>query len=294
MTDFKILICRFADARAKINYVPSWKRYGTPVIWTKYDIKETDMRVKTASFTSPTFYDLTTGLFAVLFQSKYHENFSGLVLDVEYDEETGLYTYQCQDWSRQYISKFEIWTKQMPLYQILQYLVSKGGVSLSKPTSKQKKEFKTQLSGLKALGRYNQALYKGNIYGRNPMEDKINMIGRDKSWIEVIRSLVFSRLGYFDIWFNDKGILQIEPISKTDWENTGLVLTGGTYHDRKFKFSTTNAITNVVVNKDGLNIGYTVTSEQELGLDLRAFFGNIVASVTDSSESSTNKNRRSL
>ena len=67
------------------------------IFYTKYNIKETDMRVKTATFTSPEFFDLTTGVFVVLISSKWHENFSGRILDVEYDEETGLYTYQCQD-----------------------------------------------------------------------------------------------------------------------------------------------------------------------------------------------------
>ena len=123
----KIYICRFIDATAKVNYVPSWKKYGIPVIYTKYDIKETDFRIKTASFTSPTFYDLTTGKYAVLIQSKYHENFGGILLDVEYDEDKGLYTYQCQDWSRQYISKFEMWTNSVKLYNVMLWLVSKGG-----------------------------------------------------------------------------------------------------------------------------------------------------------------------
>jgi hypothetical protein len=80
-----------------------------------------------------------------------------------------------------------------------------------------KDRFKPVLSGLKGIGHYDQSLYEGNKYKGNPFKNKPKFIARGKTTIEVIRSLVFSQLGFFDIWFNDRGILQIEPISKKDW-----------------------------------------------------------------------------
>ena len=101
-----IQIKRFSDASKQNLYMSSWSG-AKNIPYSKYSIKESDMRVKTANFTSPQYLDLTTGLHAIRIISKYHENFGGIVLDVDYDENTGLYTYQCQDFSRLYMDKFE-------------------------------------------------------------------------------------------------------------------------------------------------------------------------------------------
>ena len=79
----KILIGVANDARIWNKVMLKWKTC-LEVHYTKYQIKETDMRVKTATFTSPDYIDLTTGLYYVLISSKYHENFSGVILDVDY------------------------------------------------------------------------------------------------------------------------------------------------------------------------------------------------------------------
>ena len=94
------------DNPSVLNIIGSWKK-AQVMPYSKYDIKESDFRVKTATFTTNHYIDLTTGQYAILISSKYHENFSGVILDVDYDEDKGEYTYQCQDWSRRYIGKFE-------------------------------------------------------------------------------------------------------------------------------------------------------------------------------------------
>ena len=264
-----------------------WKNGETcsQIVYTKYNIKETDFRIKTATFTTTDFFDLTTGAFIVLISSKWHENFAGRILDVEYDEDTGLYTYQCQDWSRTYIGKMET-VGTTELYKLLRILITMGDVGVN-PTKKQLKTFKKVLSGLRPIELYDQSLYEGNRWKGNPFKQKVSLIARDKPVIEIIRSLVYNSLGYFDVWFSESGVLQIEPISKKDWENTGLVLTDSEYYNRKFKFRTTNAITGVVVNGSDMTQGHGYSSEGLVGIELSLFFGRNFTSISDPNKNNT-------
>ena len=285
-----IYVARYSNA-SNPNALISWKK-KIKMWYSKYNIKESDMRIKTASFDSPQYIDLTTGLYAVKIVSKYHENFAGVILDVDYDEDKGMYSYQCQDFSRLFVGKFELIANKIKIYNLLRILLTRGGVG-EKPTKKKLKKYKKQLSGLKALSRYNQSLYKGNKYKGNPFNKNISLIARNKSIIEVIRDIVFNSLGYFDVWFNDNGVLQIEPLSRTDWENTGLHLTNKEIADRKFKFSTTNAITKVFANGTDAKMGNVFKSPEIVGLDLTAFFGNISTSVSNQSNSTKSSTGKS-
>jgi len=284
----KIRLLSVTDSRKWGAYVESglWKE-APELKYTKYNIKESDMRIKTATFTSPDYIDLTTGRYLILISSIYHENFSGFVLDVDYDEETGLYTYQCQDWSRSFISKFQsVITGQVPIYDLLIMYITQMNLWITKGSfsSKLKNKEREVLSGLKPLWRYDQSLYEGNLYKGNFFKQKPKMIIRDKSFIEAIRDLVFGSLGFYDVWFNDRGILQITPLSKTDWENTGLHLTTGSALKSTYKFSTTNAITRVVVNGQGTDAakGYNLNDIPGHGeLNLALFFGNVSTSISD-------------
>ena len=95
----RLLLFRKDNANGFINF--NLVRGYDTLKFTKFQIKETDLRVKTATFSSPTYVDLTTGQYCILLLSPYHENFGGVILSVEYDEDNDLYNYQCQDWSRQ-------------------------------------------------------------------------------------------------------------------------------------------------------------------------------------------------
>ena len=94
----RLLVFRKVKANSFINFDLGGGH--NTIKFTKFQIKETDLRVKTATFSSPTYLDLTTGQYGVLLLSPYHENFGGVILSVEYDEDNELYNYQCQDWSR--------------------------------------------------------------------------------------------------------------------------------------------------------------------------------------------------
>ena len=281
-----IQIKKFSDASKQNLYMSSWSG-AKNIPYSKYSIKESDMRVKTANFTSPQYLDLTTGLHAIRIVSKYHENFGGIVLDVDYDENTGLYTYQCQDFSRLYMDKFEAIFSKIKLYNLLKLIISSGKSSHKNKFSR--KGVTGVLSGLRALKKYDQSLYPNQHYKGNPFNKNVDLLMRDKSRIEVIRSIVFNSLGFYDVYFNDRGILQIEPLSRTDWESTGLHLSSTEYANRKFKFSTANAITSVWVNASGDKVGKKYTSKDLTKLDLKAFFGTVTTSISDPVQKSATK-----
>lgn len=281
-----VQIKRFSDASKTIK-IMNWKG-AQKIPYIKYNIKESDMRIKTATFSSPQYLDLTTGLFAIRIVSKYHENFAGLVLDVTYDEKKGTYDYQCQDFSRFYISKNELIVAKKPIWKVLMALITHGKLKINKKMSR--KGYTKILSGLRAIKKYNQSLYPKQHYKGNPFLKNISFIARDKTTIEVIRDIVYSSPGYFDVYFNDRGILQIEPLSKIDWENTGLHISNDEFSDRKFKFSTTNAITGVRINGTDAKGGKTIWDSDVLNkLYLTAFFGTNITSISNPIQSKATK-----
>lgn len=275
--------------------------------WSKYQIKETDMRTKTATFSSPNYIDPTTGLYCVLISSPMHEDFGGVILSVEYDKNSGVYDYQCQDYSRFYQSQFELITNaKTTIHRVLQCLVSRGGVSaFGKVSKKQLNEYKDELSGLRPAYQYDQKYWryktkmvnkinkmsseKQKQYTFNPMTDKPLMIIRNKSFIEAIRDIVYGSGAYIDVYFNKYGVLKIEPYFITDLFQTGLHLTTPEVASAKYKFDTTNIITGVTITGDKLDVGSYKTSKQLVNLDLSAFFGTLVTSVKGDTDNNTDK-----
>ena len=275
-----IYISRKSNAnQAGITWV---SKHLTP--WVKYQIKETDMRQKTASFTSNQYIDLTTGVYCVLITSPYHEDFSGIILKVEYDEETGLYEYQCQDWSRSYQSKFTLVSTNSTVQRLLKYMITRGGIPITGNITKtQEKTYKNMLSGLRPAYQYEQKYWgvdsKKNF---NPMSEKRKMVVQDKSWIEAIRDLVYGSGAYIDVYFDKYGILHIAPYHKTDLFSTGLFLTSAKTSSRKFSFDTTNVITGTIVkSEDALKNGKYYSSTNLINLDLSAFFGDLRTTVAN-------------
>lgn len=288
-----ILITRKANAQALD--VP-WNNYIN-IVWEKYQIKETDFRVKTASFTTPQYLDLTLGTFAVLITTPLHEDFGGVVMSVDYDSTTGLYTYQCQDWSRVYQGKIDV-VCNVTVHRLLRYLMTQGGIPLTGSISKAKlKKYKKVLSGLRPAYQYSQKAF-GSTFDFNPMTVKKKQIIRNKSWIEAIRDLVYGTGAYIDVYFDKYGRIQIEPYAKDDFFNTGLLLTANEITEYSESFNTTNIITGVTVQStDKTKNGKHYTSRDLIGIDLSAIFGNLTAVIDNpdqqtsstSSKSSTGK-----
>ena len=267
--------------------ITTWKK-KKPIYWDKYQIKETDMRVKTATFTSPNKIDLTDGQYRVLITCKGHENFGGIIISDEYDEDTGLYNYQCQDFSRLYQSKFNLMAKNVKIYNLVRYLITQGGIPYNKKaTKKQLKKYKKILSGLRPAHQYEQKYY-GSTIKFNPMTQKISVKIKDKSWIQALRDVLYGTGAYIDIYFDIYGVLHVAPYHKKDLFNSGLHIAPREIASRKFKFDTTNIITGVVYEYNGKFGNYS--SSQLVGMDLTAFFGNIKDSVTSNTETKKKTN----
>ena len=283
-----ILVCRKGDAR---NLWVDWKNYNN-IHWSKYQIKETDFRSKTASFTTPQYLDLTTGVFCVMVTTPMHEDFGGIIIDVKYDHKTGLYEYQCQDHSRAYQGKFELINIKKSVHRILQFLITQGGVSTVGAVSKVKlNEFKKVLSGLRPAYQYEQK-YWGSTINFNPMTEKSRMIFRGKSWIEAIRALVLGSGAYIDVYFDKYGIIHIEPYTKDDFFNTGLYLTTPEIAEATQEFDTTNIITGARVHStDKTKIGNVYGSSTLINLNLTAIFGNLYTSIDNPNQSTTSSSK---
>ena len=286
--DTHIFISRKALAR---QIWIDWKN-KEEILWTEYDIGESDMRQKTAKIVTPQYIDLTTGQYCVLITAPDHEDFGGIFLsdEFEYDEEKGLYTYQCQDHSRAYQGKHDTIIKNTKLHRLLQNLITRGGYPVTgKVKSSVKKKWKKVLSGLRPAYQYDQSLY-GSTFRFNPMTNPVTAIIRNQSWIETIRNLVYGTGAYIDVYFDKYGILHIEPYHKDDFYNTGLYLTTPEIASAKFKFDTTNILTGVIVqNTDNTKIGNWYGSSSLFNLDLSVFFGKLNGMISNPNQSTTNK-----
>lgn len=266
----------------------NWEDYDV-IPWEKYEIKETDMRVKTATFTSPQYLDLTTGQYCVLITSKLHEDFGGVVLKVEKTVD-GLYNYTCQDFSRSYQSKVDtVLCGDVTVHRYLQRLLTKANIPIKgKITKAMKKQWSKQLSGLRPAYQYEQK-YWGSTINFNPMTQKPLMMIRNVTEIEAIRDLVFGSGAYIDVYIDKYGIIHIEPYTKDEFFNTGLVLTTPEIATNfKRTFDTTNIITTVRVHDtDKFQSGNSYSSQTLTGLNLCAFFGNVGASIDNPNKDTT-------
>ena len=288
--DYQIYIASMGYSdRLYMGYDKKYADKWTRVPFTKYQIKESDFRVKTASFTSPMNIDLTGGRVLVRIVSTKHENFIGIILDDDYTEnKDGTYTYKCQDMSREYISKLGgVYAGDVTNHRILLTLLTGNDIPLKlKITDEIKEWYGVMWSGLRALYKY-AGSYMGNPVSLNMMAQKPKMIIRNQPVIETIRQIANAQ-AYVDVYFNSKGLLQIEPININDWKQTGLHLEVAETSERQFSFDTTNVITKVLVNptnQTGSARGYH--SKNIIGLNLASFFGRNDTSTSNPSQSSS-------
>lgn len=256
--------------------------------FVKYQIKETDRRIKTASFTSSEYFDVTKGKLIVVISSKYHENFVGIILNCEYDEDNGVYTYNCQDWSRTYISTSYSFSKNVTYYELIQARLIKYSGKYPIPESTLK-EYSKVLSGLHPLSEYKQQPFK-NIESFNPLESKPQLI-TDKSGIELIRDICFQEGACIDVYFNNNGILQIEPYTPEKWMGEGVYLTTSSLASYTLKADITNIITTVLVKQeDKLTFPRWYKSKELLGIDLTAIFGSVGTLIDNPNNSNQSNN----
>ena len=268
---------------------------GQQVQFEKYQIKETDLRKKTATFTTPHYFDLTKGKTCIVIASPYHENFGGVILNVDYDQKTGLYSYQCQDHSRTWQSKINL--RQLgkySYYQIIQSLLcSYTDKGFNVPKSVLKKH-STILSGLRPLSSYDEKKLGGKLK-LNGLATKNQLIMEKTSVIDIIRNLAFAGSGaYIDVYIDEWGIVHLDPVNKDKWLTSGIYITTPELAESKLKFDATNIITGVtVLNENKKKEGKYFDSSSLLGINLSAYFGDLVTTVDNPNNTNTNKSANS-
>ena len=216
--------------------------------FTSYEITETDPRVKTAKFTSNQYVDITLGRSWIYITSPYHENFGGQILKVDYDKNTQLYTYQCQDGRRQYISKNRtLVERNIKVYDVLEGLLISPSItdSFTIPISDETRKFYAPLlTGLRPMDAYNIPL--------SPVMKPINKLSEQcpeilsyDRIIDQIMALAHYGETPTDVYFTPDGVCHIDPVDLNVWLKSGLKLTHSDLAHYKYGFDATNIITGV-------------------------------------------------
>lgn len=286
----RLLVFRKVNAETFINF--DLGVYYYKLKFTKFQIKETDLRVKTATFSSPNYLDLTTGQYCILLLSPYHENFGGVILSVEYDEDNKLYNYQCQDWSRQWLSKtsFNIPSNTVDIYHILWSLLTRNGLKVTKKyTMKDIKKlgYSHRLSGLRPAYQYYEP-YWGGYLKINTMTMKPSYYSRDLTNMEQMRTLIYGNTDLIDLHVDEYGVVHFDPIHVNDFTKGLIELPFEITTNRKFKFDVTNIISRVNVDTGDLSYG-VYSSEDLLGLDLFPFVGIVTSTIQRENSTTTIK-----
>ena len=254
------------------------------IYFTNYEILDTDPRTMTAKFTTDKYIDLTKGRAWVYITNPYHINFGGRILDIDYDKNTGLYTYQCQDGRRQYISKGRTITTSGVIYDLLEALIIKpafkGYINKFPIGDEYRKVYSRQLSGLHPIGDYDN-LISGALKFDNKFKERVDTLSYD-SLIDKIMN--YSHYGGFptDVYFTPDGIIHIDPIDLDYWLSHGIKLTHSDLVHYKYGFDTTNIVTGVAVKDPNNNKVY---DEWE---DLIFYFGINNAIIDQTTKSTGN------
>ena len=299
----KIYVGGYPDASGGVLLAPNVMQQLDDFIpdgitFTDYEITETDRRTKTAKFTTPQHLDLTSYFTYVVITSPYHEDFGGVILSIDYDADKDLYTYQCQDWRRQYLTKGRVIVPNETIkkYDFIESTIilpfTTGTINIPLSTE-QKKQYAYALSGLRPLQEYNVRV--GALKALNYLDRPLPTLLSYDSHIDKIFNVALSSSNNLDIWFDKFGVIHLDPIDWDYWLNTGLLLTTENIAEYKYGFDTTNILTGVrVKNADnsGTHIFYNNytydgdTVGKKVSDDLAIIFGKH-NSVIDGPKTST-------
>ena len=273
------------------NIVDMMRNAGGDIFFTEYEITETDRRTKTAKFTTPHYFDLTSNFTFLIITSPFHEDFGGVVLSVTYDKSTGLYTYQCQDWRRQFSSKNRTVGSNAIIYDVLESLIVKPYMSpndyISFPISDSvRKQYARALSGLHPLNDY-YVQASPYITPDNYLSRRADFLGVDTG-INRIFNLALYHQNNLDIYFDKYGIIHLDPLDMDSWLNTGIHLVHNDIVHYKYGFDTTNILTSVYVQRGDNGTPHRFDD----ALSLSVFFGSnsTILNAPQSNTKSTNNN----
>ena len=269
-----IKLCRIEN-----GVVSPWKGLQ----FTKYQIKESDMRIKTFTFTSPEYLDLTRGRLFVEIICEGHENVVGIALSVEEDPDTGLYNYQCQDLNRMLTQKKFSRFVNKSVYDTLKAILKNYSSYIGTEN-----RLWSDLS-LKPKKEYLQKEYEG-IQSFNPMDKTIDVIYDKVTYGDQIRSLLFDNNVFVDFYFPGASTYPvIEPYSPDEWLGKGLYFTTPELASYNMKFDITNIITGVAVKPTDTKTGNTTLyqSKDLLGVNLSVFYGTMQTTIDNPTQNNS-------
>ena len=290
-------------------------QWTTPleVMFSEFTITETDLRVKTATFESPYDIDLTRGRVCCWIQRKYGDNFGGVILTKEFNKDTGMYSYTCQDWNRLLNSKvYVILGGDITAYDIIKILLVKMGLSTDGlhdidyydytlqeiPDDDDPSESLTQSDSKNVVSANTPADddnenkksrdvgtskdEAGKDTKNNPFKLKPMGLYDKMTALDFIRTLILKAGATIDFYMDENGVPRFDKYEKDTWLKKRWYFVDTDVYDAKLKFDLTDMITQVAVKRvDPLNPNATLyTSEKLVGVNLAKYFG-VMGDVVD-------------
>lgn len=279
----------------------SWRK-AQLLPFISYDIDEQDYREKTANIKTVYHLDLTAGTYIVLIVGK-HENFAGVILTEDYDNNNNTYTYKCKDFHVLYRDKFTKTYKKANGRRILTDLLTFNQIAQVKSSKAKEKKlekdkvtgypqkylemFSRQLNGMRPNSKYEMKNY-GAKETFNPLtkQYKNQKIENQTLW-DLIKAYTIGTGAFLDLYLNDYGTVMIEPFDIVNWRKPKYEITN-IYNNMKFKSSTENIVTDVTI--EGEN--YTTLDITGGKYELNDIFIQNVSSITVEKKTTTKKENK--
>lgn len=293
-------------------YHPDQWTLPEEILFSEFTVTESDLRSKTAEFTSPYDIDLTKGRVCCWIQCKYSENFGGVVLSKEFNKDTGLYEYTAQDWNRLLNSKvYVILAGDITTYDIIKILLVKMGLSTdglheidyyddtlqeipddddpsesltasddSKVSSASTPAEETNDSGKTRKFGTSKNEYKD--IKKNPFKIKPEGLYDKLTALDFIRTLILKAGATIDFYMDENGVPRFDKYKKDDWLKERWIFVDTDVYDVKLKNELRDMVTQVAIKRvDPLNADSTLyTSEKTLGVNLAKYWG-VMGEVVD-------------
>lgn len=229
-------------------YYKDWPRNATDnfnwnnayqIPFEKFSIDEGDHENRTATFSSETDLEIEDKSIAVKITGDF-PTFSGLVLS-KTKKPQNLYEYKCQDWNRIYMSKPYMNVNKATI-DIIKQLLNYGANSTTDVTA-----------GLLDVSKYEQKKY-GSIVSFNPMKNKKQIEGSDKTVKEWIEYLIYSQHPFIRIHYNGTGRMLFTPYHFNDYVKEVASFHYTELTNLDWTFNLTDLITDADVNGKNMTV----------------------------------------
>ena len=261
----------------------------------EFEITEEDLRVKSASFETPTKIDTSKQMTWINVMYNGKKIYSGNILSSEYDESTGYYKYTTighQRWmsgKTYFVANPNKKKKEDDLYKILKTFCKKivSETNIKGYVLKPKKKYQSY-SNNKSTPK-NQTKKKKNKKDKNVSDDdnwklKDGLFYEDKTYYEILMSLVAKTNSAIDMYVDENNILHLDPLKVKSWRNSkGVIFTTDKLKEYTIKQDSTNIITSVLVKTTDIYKNGKVTkpklykSKDLIGVDLSVYYGKLSA-----------------